>query len=1666
MFCIFAKYSSSTTFYLPSMKHLFTLLLASVLFQTSYSQTQKALDAQIFLQNPTNSPHLCEGSELWLMASPAEQGLTYEWYRNGELYQTSPNATLRLREAGTYYVKISDDQREGISEKINVSSCPNSQAEIEAIWKQAMADVTKKPIDPPTTANSFVATVTSQNPVLCNGNTSAMLVAFPQGNQYSYQWQRANCLTCTYSTQSGLTNDTITTTTTGFWRVLVTQNTTTATSNPLRVASTAYATLTDQSDNPNGIVNISAGQSTSLKVSFVGQGPYMFSYNDGTSIRSMTTSSNPHILTVTPDQNRRYTLSVAGNTTCGTSSGDLVGNVRVVIDPTTSVLLPTPNSLNVCAGSNIEIPYTTVGTWAGARSLIVRLIDESDGSSITSWSGQSASPLQITVPSSLLPNRQFRANVLPVMPASVAGPVISSYIFTVTSTGCLAKPIVTASPANPNCGSVSLSSSNPTSSTATYQWVRDGVAIAGATSWSFTATQAGNYYVRVTNASVNYNDSSAVLPVSILGGIINITSPNTVICGSNTSAVLTANVSVAGGTFQWFRNDALISGATNATHTATTTGTYRVEYSIQGCAIASSISVTTFPLVTFTTLSGATSANVPANQPVQLRATFTGQGPWNYSLWDGSNLRSFTTTTNPVIFSVTPAQNTSYSVTASIVGCSNGGGSNIILLTVDPTTTLTLPAPSNLNVCAGETIEIPYTTVGTWAGPRALWVELNTASGSYISNSYQAYFSENPIRYTLPSTLAQGSTFRIRVGANAPSVSSVQSSYLFTVANTGCTPTATIRFSNSNVGCNVGLNASPTGSGYIYQWYRDDTPFGAQTSSSSLTVTQSGNYKVQVTNIPLNYNSTSANSSLTVMGFMGQITQDVNTCGTAILNATPADTALYTYRWRDNKSNPIAGATSPTFITNVADSYSVIITQKTGIGCAATVFSSYVSTNGVARITDTNGNTWNTLNISPGQSVTLRVTMTGQAPYAFDWSDGVNRRRVTTNNSVHEFTVTPSQNTRYSIFDYSNNCGFGNTEGQVSTVIDLSTSVTLPAPANLNVCAGGTVEIPFTTVGTWTPNRLIYITLLNASGSSIATWAGPYESPFRVRLPSNLALNSTYRILISGIAPFFNNVTSSYVLTVTSTGCQAAPIISINTPWTCNAQQLFGNGSVNGIAEWYRNGTLVQAASSNNTYTATESGSYTLRVIGSNGYDQTSSAVIVNLSIPNATISTTGSFCTNGVNYTLNSTVTDPAYTYQWYFAPNGNSPFLPVNGGNSPSLTTNIPGSYYLVYENGTCQGRSNTFNTCFLLLDYRSSTICQGGSIRNITFVNNNWTLSDNVSTLRLVDATTGVVVINNLATLTGFNSTFTNISLPSSVPAGSYRFVVTMTSPGATSPWSSGILTVMNNQAPNAPTVAAIPTTFTSGQSVSLTASNCTGTVTWQDNLSTSTTRTIVPTATTTYFATCTDANGCVSAPGSTTVSWNCDPLEPNNTFQTATLITTATYTSPNACLDRDTDQDWYLFVHNNLPYLIQIVPSCNTCTGSYQISVSVSNDTLIVRPTSVSGGTTTGLNTILYSYDNGTSTSFLARADFFFNYVTLRYKLPAPCPQNLSLYSTILDIAPNQTNTARATRITATNKVGNGATANYFGQNSVLLNPGFETQLNTGGTFRAEVRGCND
>lgn len=128
-------------------------------------------------------------------------------------------------------------------------------------------------------------------------------------------------------------------------------------------------------------------------------------------------------------------------------------------------------------------------------------------------------------------------------------------------------------------GSVVLNANTGTGYT--YLWKLNSVVISGANTSSYTATQAGSYTVTINGTATS---SPTVVTVNPLP-----TTP---------TLVYTANVlSTTGGpytTYAWYLNNTAITGATNATYTATQNGAYKVTVTNSfGCsATSTSINVT------------------------------------------------------------------------------------------------------------------------------------------------------------------------------------------------------------------------------------------------------------------------------------------------------------------------------------------------------------------------------------------------------------------------------------------------------------------------------------------------------------------------------------------------------------------------------------------------------------------------------------------------------------------------------------------------------------------------------------------------------------------------------------------------------------------------------------------------------------------------------------------------------------------------------------------------------------------------------------------------------------------------------------------------------------------------------------------------------------------
>lgn len=134
---------------------------------------------------------------------------------------------------------------------------------------------------------------------------------------------------------------------------------------------------------------------------------------------------------------------------------------------------------------------------------------------------------------------------------------------------------INAAGASTFCSGDSVLLTSTLSNATSIQWNKNGINIPGATSPSFIAKAAGSYTLLVSDNCGNSTTSNTVIvnvnklpPAKITpSGAINICSGDTLLVSANTGANLS---------YQWFKNNAVLPGQTNATLVVTNGGNYKV----------------------------------------------------------------------------------------------------------------------------------------------------------------------------------------------------------------------------------------------------------------------------------------------------------------------------------------------------------------------------------------------------------------------------------------------------------------------------------------------------------------------------------------------------------------------------------------------------------------------------------------------------------------------------------------------------------------------------------------------------------------------------------------------------------------------------------------------------------------------------------------------------------------------------------------------------------------------------------------------------------------------------------------------------------------------------------------------------------------------------------
>lgn len=130
------------------------------------------------------------------------------------------------------------------------------------------------------------------------------------------------------------------------------------------------------------------------------------------------------------------------------------------------------------------------------------------------------------------------------------------------------------------------------SGSGTFQWLKNGTPISGATGSSFTATEAGDYTVQHTTGCGTATASATVT--------VTPAPANTLTAGGPLSFCTGGQVSLRAAdaaSYQWYRDNQPVAGATQRDYTATVSGVYHVMGSNGSCSTASnSITVTVNPM--------------------------------------------------------------------------------------------------------------------------------------------------------------------------------------------------------------------------------------------------------------------------------------------------------------------------------------------------------------------------------------------------------------------------------------------------------------------------------------------------------------------------------------------------------------------------------------------------------------------------------------------------------------------------------------------------------------------------------------------------------------------------------------------------------------------------------------------------------------------------------------------------------------------------------------------------------------------------------------------------------------------------------------------------------------------------------------------------------------
>ena len=572
---------------------------------------------------------------------------------------------------------------------------------------------------------------------------------------------------------------------------------------------------------------VAAGQTASFSVAATGAAPLNYQWNrNGAGISGATSSSYSTPTTTSSDNGAQFTVVVSNTAGTVTSSAATLSVTAAAVPPS---ITTQPATQTVTAAQAATFSVVAVGTAPLSYQW------RKNGTAITAATSSSYS----TPPTTSSDN----AAQFTVVVANTAGSVTSSAA-TLTVNAAPVAPSITTQPVNQTVTagqtasfSVTVTGTAPLS----YQWRKNGAAIAGATSPSYgtpattSSDNGAQFTVVVSNTAGSVTSNAAALTVNAVSVAPSITTQpaNQTVTAGQVATFSVTTTGTAPLSYQWSKNGAVMSGATSSSYStpATTTSDNGAQFTVVVSNTAGTVTSAAATLTVNTAPVAPTITTQPANQTVTAGQTAaftivaTGTAPLSYQ-WQKNSVNIAGATAASY---TTPATTMSDSGSTFRVVVSNTAGaatSASVTVTVTAVAPSVLTPPTSQTVTAGQTASFSVAATGT-APLSYQWNRNGAAISGATAASYTTATttsSDNGAQFTVVVTNTAGSVTSsaatLTVNAQAVQITTsslpagqVQTAYSSSLQATGGTPPYTWSLSSGLLPNGLSLSSSGTISG-------------------------------------------------------------------------------------------------------------------------------------------------------------------------------------------------------------------------------------------------------------------------------------------------------------------------------------------------------------------------------------------------------------------------------------------------------------------------------------------------------------------------------------------------------------------------------------------------------------------------------------------------------------------------------------------------------------------------------------------------------------------------------------------------------------------------------------------------------------------------------------